>query len=1294
MNEMTTPAVPPTNAGKQKKRGSLARSITRTLLVFTLIPLILMAGAAYWRTSTMLRDQVVKQMQSLVSTQMDKAQTTTRGKQIRLDKIVRQLDFTSAMQIVLRQSPNSSEFAESRDRIVQMFAENPAFNLFLVIAPDGTVLVSSDKNLEGISLANSPLFETLRKADNESFGVYDFTPVYPGKFTLITAGQYRTSDQASRATIVGVSEEQDAVTILKSLVDLAPGAHAYFVTNFGGFIGLDPYTGQVQPLVPSSEQEKNLNQALAQMKETGAEIVPVTVEFQNQDGEPMLSQAVWLDALHTGVVLEVTKASIFGQLNDLIPFTLGVFAFSLIAMAIVVSWGINRVVKPILSLADISSKFAQGNWESRAVTNTNNEVGLLAESFNHMADQLSGLYQSLQEQVEERTRQIRTAAEVAQGLTSTFNLDELLKKTVQLIVERFGFYHAGIFMLDQSGRYASLRAAQGPSAGELLKRGHRLEVGSASIIGWVSANLKPRVASDVELDPIYRRNELLPETRAEAGLPIVLSGALLGVLDVQSTEPRTFDEEMIIVLQTVANQIAAAIQNTTLSENASLNIPEAERLYRAALQIAQASTEATILEAAVNAMKESPHPSAILKLGEKSVDLISAYNPNQDVKTDVMKKRSLNTQEIARHISAPMLVSNLATADTLPSGLVDILRDLGCQSGAFLPITSNGRPVALLLLGEQPGQPLSTQSVRPYTNISGMMSAAMEKAEILTTAQIRLAELEALATFNQTILSTTDVNVFYATLQEQVRRVIGDFNLVVAMYDAKTNSISIPYLYEDGNIQKVDPFPLGEGLTSILIRTRRPLLLVENTEKQALALGAKIHGKPAKSWMGVPLIIGEEAIGALIIQDLELEHRFDERDLHFLAELSRQMSGVIYNLRLLEQSRRSALQLQTAAEIARDISGSLNLDELLLRAVNLIRDRFDFYHASVFLLDLHNEFAVIREATGEAGTQLKRKGHKLGVGSQSIVGYVSGRGETLVVNDTAKDATFFANPILPDTRAEAAIPLKVGDRILGVLDVQSTQPFAFSEDNLRTLEILADQLAVAVVNTELFADTQEHLSQHRLLHHITTSAASGTTLEEALESTVKGLQVTLGGDRVTILMMDRERKNLELRASVGYSEEIASVHVPIGTGITGWVASHRKPLRVDDVTNDPRYISVSANTRSELALPLLYRNELLGVLNVESEQVAAYSENDEEMLGTLAGSLAAIMANARLLDQIRRQAERERLLYEITSKIRRSTDIQSILTTTASELSKGLGARRTQIKISLSDEKNGLQEEE
>jgi sigma-B regulation protein RsbU (phosphoserine phosphatase) len=156
---------------------------------------------------------------------------------------------------------------------------------------------------------------------------------------------------------------------------------------------------------------------------------------------------------------------------------------------------------------------------------------------------------------------------------------------------------------------------------------------------------------------------------------------------------------------------------------------------------------------------------------------------------------------------------------------------------------------------------------------------------------------------------------------------------------------------------------------------------------------------------------------------------------------------------------------------------------------------------------------------------------------------------------------------------------------------------------------------------------------------------------------------------------------LEVRAAVGYASDLFDLRVPIGNGITGWAAAHRRTLRVNNVLLDTRYIEGSPNTRSEMAIPLLYRSELLGVLNVESEQLAAYAENDEELLGTLGGSLAAIIANARLLEQIRAQAERERVLFEISDKIRRTTDMETILTTTVSELTRAVGASSAKIRL-------------
>ena len=726
---------------------------------------------------------------------------------------------------------------------------------------------------------------------------------------------------------------------------------------------------------------------------------------------------------------------------------------------------------------------------------------------------------------------------------------------------------------------------------------------------------------------------------------------------------------------------AQEIKNTELVPSSQLDTNELERLFRSSKLIAKAKNDEEIFNAGIAILKDTPYPVALFAIEQSSLRVIESADSTRNLSSipDLPETIPLDVIEISNYLEQGAVITK-TDDDTLPNAFKVLMRKLSLVSAALLPITVQESITGIVMLGSR-NQPLSYINVQPYEYLTELISVSLEKSYAHREMTKHLKEVESLASINQLVSSTSDIEGFYQALLGKIRETIGDYNLLVALYDEKTNSISIPFSYEDGEILSIESFPLGEGLTSILIRSAQPLMLVENTEQRAAELGAKIAGAPARSWMGAPLLVHGKPIGALIIQDVEKEHAFDEDDLKFFTTISGQVAGAINNVRLLGESQQKALQLETAAEIAKDISGSLNLDELLVKAVNLIRERFDFYHASIFLNDQPRDFAVIRESTGDAGVQLKRKGYKIGIGSKSIVGFVSSKGEALVVNDTSKDATYYPNPLLPKTRAEAAIPLKVGDRILGVLDVQSITPYVFTDENLRSVQILADQLAVAVVNSELFSKAQEHLSQHRLLHHMTTTASSGATLDEALESAVSGLQVTFGGARVTILLADQDKKHLEVKASIGYAESISKLQVEIGKGITGWVAAHKRPLRVRDVTEDPRYIAASANTKSELAVPLIYRNELLGVLNVESEKTDAYDEEEEEILGTLAGSLAAIIANARLLEHNRAQAERDRIIQEVAEKIRRSTDVQSILMTTTSEITRLTGAKFAQIEI-------------
>jgi PAS domain S-box-containing protein len=176
--------------------------------------------------------------------------------------------------------------------------------------------------------------------------------------------------------------------------------------------------------------------------------------------------------------------------------------------------------------------------------------------------------------------------------------------------------------------------------------------------------------------------------------------------------------------------------------------------------------------------------------------------------------------------------------------------------------------------------------------------------------------------------------------------------------------------------------------------------------------------------------------------------------------------------------------LATSAEIGRLVTSTLDMDILFSRTVNLIRDRFGFYHAGIFIIEETGFNAVLKSATGKAGEEMLNRSHILQVGSRSIVGTVASKGDPLVVNDTSTDPIHRPNPHLPDTRSEAAIPLRIGKRIIGILDIQSTQINAFSTDDINVLQTLADQIAVAIDNARSYELAQQAISEMRELDQL------------------------------------------------------------------------------------------------------------------------------------------------------------------------------------------------------------------
>ncbi|HRQ25230.1 MAG TPA: HAMP domain-containing protein, partial [Anaerolineales bacterium] len=171
----------------------------------------------------------------------------------------------------------------------------------------------------------------------------------------------------------------------------------------------------------------------------------VALDINSFDGEPALVQIQWVPQIQAGIALEIKSSTIYREVNSLAPFTIFLALGTLGLTSLVLMIGTRRAIQPLQALTDITRKVANGDWSQRAKVTGNDEIGVLAQSFNQMADQLSEVYQSLEKKVDERARQIRTAAEVAQNITTISNLDDMLNKTVELLVKEFGVYQAGIF---------------------------------------------------------------------------------------------------------------------------------------------------------------------------------------------------------------------------------------------------------------------------------------------------------------------------------------------------------------------------------------------------------------------------------------------------------------------------------------------------------------------------------------------------------------------------------------------------------------------------------------------------------------------------------------------------------------------------------------------------------------------------------------------------------------------------------------------------------------------------------
>jgi DNA-binding LacI/PurR family transcriptional regulator/GAF domain-containing protein len=396
--------------------------------------------------------------------------------------------------------------------------------------------------------------------------------------------------------------------------------------------------------------------------------------------------------------------------------------------------------------------------------------------------------------------------------------------------------------------------------------------------------------------------------------------------------------------------------------------------------------------------------------------------------------------------------------------------------------------------------------------------------------------------------------------------------------------------------------------------------------------------------------------------------------------------------------QRRAIQLEASAAVGQAITSIFDVDELFRRSVDLIRDQFGFYHAGIFLIDKdpngEGEWAVLQQATGEAGAQMKAMNHRLAIGETSMVGWTALHREPRIALYAAEDVVRYANPLLPYTRSEMTLPMMVGGRVLGVLNVQSTDEAAFDKDDVRALQSMANQVAIAIENARRISDETRLLETTSPIYRISRQLAQVITPTEVAECIITSVAET-GADGCTVVEFEFSstgspeallyrgvwRRDREVQFRPGMRLPISESPFPLEMVSTLWTVTDVS--QADHLPASARQVFVDTGVRSLANIPLRSRDKVIGQVVVLRTTTGPFSNAAMRLYEALSDQAAVALERAQLWEEAQRRAQWEQMTRQMIDRIRRAMDVEKALQTTAQELSSALRVPHVSIELSL-----------
>jgi len=1041
----------------------------------------------------------------------------------------------------------------------------------------------------------------------------------------------------------------------------------------------------------------------------------MTVEYSFEKGQMMERVTVPMNSLYEHVV-EANKTLVFNgsgaefaaQFTDYkVPG--GEFPKSLLIVPVHHKKGANK--RTYLTLQDVDGK----------TVFTDSNVRLLETLANSMSVALQNAQSFKAEQ--ERVAELQIINSVQEGLAKQLDFQGIIDLIGDKVGEIFKADTTVVGMIDVERDWGS--------NSYYVDRGERIPIPDGpvprpSLTAIGVDNRKPLLIGTqeemMELGAVLRPSpgEKVDKNESFLGVPILTGDKLIGLIAVQSYKQNAYKQDNLRLMQTLANSMSVALENARLFN-------ETQRLLK---ETEERNAELAVINSVQSALAAELDMQGIYDaVGDKIRDIFDAQGVIIGTLDHGNRQAIFNyfIEKGERYYPDPVPFSGLiehliktGKKVVINEKLVERGEELGMtviageasKSGVWMPIMSGGQVQGIIAL-----QNMDHENAFPDTNVrlletlANSMSVALENARLfdetqrlLKETEQRAAQLAIINSVQQGLASKLDFQGIIELVGDKIREIFDAQVVTIPIYDLEKGLTHYPYAFEDGERIQVEPHSLSR-LAETLLTEQRPVLLNRLEDYDMYGM-EKIPGtEPSKSFLAIPLMVGNQVSGAITIQNLDHADAFSDADIRLLQTLASSLSVALENARLFDETQRLLKETeQRNAELAIINSVQEGLAKQLdfQKIIDLIGDKV----GEIFKADTTGVGMVDIERDWLLNVYYVDRGKRIPIPD----GPVQRPSLTALAMDTRK-------PLLFDTQEEMikvgavqtpspgvkvdmnesflGVPILTGDKIIGLIAVQSYKQNAYKQDDLRLLTTLANSMSVALENARLFAETQRLLKETEqraaelaTVNTVSTALAGELDLNALIELVGEQIRNAFAADISYLALLDEGTNTINF--SYTYGEELTPMQY--GQGLTSKIIETGKPLLINQDIEKRRAElgarQVGVQARSYLGVPIFVSGKAIGVVSVQStEQENVFTESDQHLLGTIAANVGVALQNAHLFDEIQTRnreitesLEQQTATSEILRVIAASpTDIQPVLEIVAQNAARLCEANDVQI---------------